>query len=273
MGLVLCALMLAACAQSPRPAAEPVLRLQAMQMETEGLRSYARGDHDSAARHFEQALRLQQSLDDRAAVDRQHLNLAAVALMRDQAQAALDHVQALKGQQEPGMQTRAWQLQAQAYLALKDAAAAQQVLTAALAACTDSCSQRGSLLLLQARQALAGQQAAQALSHLQAALPLLQIQGQAVEVANVWRLRAGAHLSLAQSAQALVAAETALNLDRALALPEKIAQDWLLIGDIHQSVAQPNPARAAFERAQSVATAAGLVKVQALALERTRQLQ
>ena len=267
------ALMLAACAQSSRPAAEPFLRVQAIQMETDGLRRFERGDYESATRHFEQALQLQQSLDDGDAVDRNHLNLAAAALMRDQARVALVHLQALKGVKETGLQARAWQLQVQAYLALKDSVAAQQVLTPALTACTDSCAQRGSLLLLQARLALATQQATQALSHLQAALPLLQSQAQAVEVANLWRLRAGAHLSLGQSAQALAAAETALNLDRALALPEKIAQDWLLLGDIYQSSAQTNAARAAFVRAQSVAEAAALVKVQALALERTRQLQ
>ncbi len=270
------AFMLSACAQSPRPAAEPVLLVQAAQAQTDGLRAFARGDHESAARHFEQALRLQQSLDDVPAAAQTHLHLATVALALDQPQAALAHVQsvqALSVLKEAGLQPRLWQLQAQAYLAMNDAVAARRVLVQALADCPNTCAQRGSLLLLQAKLDLAGQQAAQALSNLQMALPLLQSQGQSLEVANVWRVRAGAHLALGQHDLALSAAQSALSQDRALALPEKIAQDWMLLGDIYQQSARQDSAREAFERAQSVAAAARLVKVQTRALERMKRLQ
>jgi hypothetical protein len=256
----LAALLLAACGAAPKPA-EPPLRKQVQEVESDGARRYARGDFAGAALQFGAAAQLQVSLDDPAAAARDSLNQARAELAGGAAAAALDRTRRIT---HPEFALEARLLGAQANLALNRAAAAQAELAAAEADCAAKCAQLASLKLLQARTALVERRAADARQYAEAALKLLQDKDEAAETGNAWRLLAAARLAANDAAGALPAARAALDIDRQLALPEKIARDWLLIGDIQKRVGAGETAPA-YQRALDVATAAGLGEVAALA--------
>ena len=262
--VLLGALLLAGCASSPRPPPEPALRKQAMEAEADGVRRYGRADYSGAIRRFSEARRLQQSLDDVTAAARNQLNQAHAELALGQAQAALNHAT------EAGdgtLQAQALLVQVQANLALGRQGAASESLARMEKLCTGNCPERGSMLVLRARVALAGGNGAQALADAQAALPILKEQHEERETANAWRLIASARLALGEFPAALSAAQTALEIDRQLALPEKIARDWLLLGDIQRRGGHIDDAKSAYQRAQSVARAAGLEDIVKLATD------
>lgn len=258
-------LLLAGCGASPKPPPEPRLRLQAQEVEILGVRRFAQGDYSAAAGHFAEGARLQQSLDDAPAASRNRLQQAQAELALGQAQLALEHASQVH---EDSLQVQALLLQVQAQLALGRVETAAPLLARLGTLCVASCTERGRLLLLQARTAWAGGDAALALTQAEAALPILRAQQEEREIANAWRLIAAARLKMADTVAALAAAQAALDIDRQLALPEKIARDWLLIGDIERQAgkAQARPqAQSAYLRAQSVAQAAGLQELAKLA--------
>jgi tetratricopeptide (TPR) repeat protein len=257
-------LLLAGCGSSPKPPPEPVLRKQALEAQADGARRYARADYNGAIRRFSEAGRLQQSLDDVTAAQRNHLNQAHAELALGQSQAALDHASAVS---DSSLLVQSLQVQVQANLALGKRDAARDLLARLEKLCAASCPERGSWLLLRARVALTDGHAKQALADAQAALPLLKEQLEERETANAWRLIAAARLALLDFPAALAAAQTALEMDRHLALPEKIARDWLLVGDIHRRAGSAGEAQSAYQRAQAVAQAAGLEDIVKLASE------
>ena len=261
---VLLGVLLAGCASSPRPPPEPALRKQAMEAEADGVRHYSQGDYSGAISRFAQARRLQQSLDDVTAAARNQLNQAHAELALGQPRAALNHA----GEAGEGtLQAQALLIQAQAHLALGQPGVARESLARLEKICSGNCPQRGSMLVLRARVALAEGNGAQTLADAQAALPILKEQQEERETANAWRLIGAARLALSEFPAALTAAQTALEIDRQLALPEKIARDWILLGDIQRRAGHVNDARAAYQRAQSVARAAGLDDLIKLATE------
>lgn len=262
-------LLLAGCGASPKPPPEPRLRLQAQEVEALGVRRYAQGDYSAAARHFSEGARLQLSLDDAQAASRNRLQQAQSELALGQAQLALEHASQVH---EDSLQVQALLLQVQALLTLGHLDAVNPLLARLTTLCAASCTERGRLLLLQARTAWAGGDGALALTQAEAALPILRARQEEREIANAWRLIAAARFKTSNASAALVAAQAALDIDRQLALPEKIVRDWLLIGDIQRQSGKPeakSEARAAYLRAQSVAQAGGLqglVKLAAQAL-------
>lgn len=267
-------LLLVGCGSSSKPPPEPRLRMQAQEVETIGARRYAQGDYSAAARHFAEGARLQLSLDDAPAASRNRLQQAQSELALGQAQLALEHASQVR---EDSLQIQALLLQVQAQLTLGRVDAVNPLLARLTTLCAASCTERGRLLLLQARAAWAGGDAALALTQAEAALPILRAQQEEREIANAWRLIAAARLKTADTVAALAAARTALDIDRQLALPEKIARDWLLIGDIESRAGKAgakSEAQSAYLRAQSVAQAAGLqelVKLAAKALMESSQ--
>lgn len=264
--LLAMSLLLVGCGSSPKPPPEPRLRMQAQEVETIGARRYAQGDYSAAARHFAEGARLQLSLDDAAAASRNRLQQAQSELALGQAQLALEHASQVR---EDSLQVQALLLQVQAQLTLGRVDAVNPLLARLTTLCgSASCTERGRLLLLQARAAWAGGDVALTLGQAEAALPILRAQQEEREIANAWRLIAAARLKTADTVAALAAARTALDIDRQLALPEKIARDWLLIGDIERRAGKAgakSEAQSAYLRAQSVAQAAGLQELAKLA--------
>jgi tetratricopeptide (TPR) repeat protein len=248
-------LLLAGCAGDPRPPREPALREQALEAETDGALRYTRGDYSGAARHFAEAARLQQSLDNVTAAARNQLNQAHAELALGQSEAAL----ILAGNVRDGtLQVQALQVQVQANLALGRFDPANELLARMEKLCGFDCPQRGSMLVLRARIALTDGNAKKALADAESALPVFKEQQEERETANAWRLIGTAKLALGELPAALTAAQTALDIDRRLALPEKIARDWILIGDTQRRVGRADDATSAYQRAQAVARAAGL---------------
>ena len=262
--LLVGALLQAGCAGDPKPPPEPPLRQQAIEAEANGVLRYVRGDYNSAIRHFSEAARLQRSLDDGTAAARNQLNRARAELALGRAQEALNHV----GEVSDGtLLVQAMLLQLQANLALGRFDPASELLARTDKLCPYGCPERGSLLLLRARVALADGNAKQALIDAESALSILKGQQEERETANALRVIAAARLALGELPTALVAAQAALEIDRQLALPEKIARDWMMVGDIHRRAGRATDAKAAYHRAQSVAQAAGLEDIVRLASE------
>ena len=257
--LLLMTLILAGCGTTPKPA-EPFRIKAALEAESEGAKRYGRGDYAFAARRFDEAVRLNASIDDTSGAARNRLHLARSELALGRAEAALGVLVTAERSGDASLTLETLLLKAQAQLALNRGGDAQQSLAAAAGHCAGACPQAASVHLLQARAALAGQQAADALTHAEAALKLLQGKDEAHETGNAWRLIAAARLAAGDAAGALPAAYAALDIDRRLALPEKIARDWLLIGDIRGKVGAGDTA-AAYRRALDVADAAGLNEI------------
>lgn len=257
--IVISALLLAACGSTPKPP-EPYRLRAALEAESEGAKRYERGDYAFAVRRFDAAVHLYAAIDDAAGTNRNRLHLARSELARGRAEAALALLATAEQSGHANFALDILLLKAQAQLALKRDAAAQQSLAAAATHCAIACPQAASLHLLQARVALAATRDAEALAHAEAALKLLQEKDAAHETGNAWRLMAAARLASGDASGALTAAHNALDIDRKLALPEKIARDWLLIGDIRLKVGAGDTA-AAYRRALDVAEAAALAEV------------
>lgn len=257
--------LLPACSSTAPPAAapEPALRAQAQELEADGVRRLARGDYTAALGRLSEAARLQQSLDDVAALARVQLGQARAQLALGQAKEALAHAQAA-AENAPGMEPL--MLQAQAHLALGQASQARGILDRLALQCAASCDELGSLRILQARAALAGGQAQESMAHAKAALAILRDKKDETQAGNAWRIMGVSHLMLGDLPAALAAAQTSLEIDRRLGLPEKIARDWLLVGDVQRKSGAPE-ATQAYRRALSVAQAAGLKEVVKLASE------
>lgn len=257
--IVLMALLLAACASTPRPP-EPRRLQAALEAESEGAKRYGRGEYAFAVRRFAEAVRLHASIDDMAGATRNRLHLVRSELGQGRAEAALDVLATAEPGSDAGVALDILLLKAQAQLALNRDDAAQQTLADSFVHCATTCPQVASLHLLQARAALGAGRAAEALSHAEAALKSLQGNDAAHEVGNAWRIAAAARLATGDAEGALPAAQHALYIDRGLALPEKIARDWLLIGDIRLKVGAGDAA-AAYLRALDVANAAGMADI------------
>jgi tetratricopeptide (TPR) repeat protein len=230
------------------------LRQQAIDAEAKGVLRYVRGDYDTAIRHFSEATRLQQSLDDATAAARNQLNQARAELALGQPQEALNHANEVS---DATLLVQALLLQLQANLALGRFDPASELLARLEKLCARDCPERGSFLLLRARVALTDGNAKQALTDAESALSILKGEQEERETANALRLIAAARLALGELPAALTAAQTALEIDRQLALPEKIARDWMMVGDIHRRAGRATDAKSAYQRAQSVAQAAG----------------
>lgn len=255
--LLLVTLLLAACASAPPPPEAPARR-QALEVEHDGAKRYARADYAGAVSRFREAARRFTGIDDANGTARNRLHEARATLGAGQPAAAAALAAALHADTAYGLD--ALLLSAQAALAA-DAPAASGYLDAAAVRCGKACPQQATLALLRARLALAAGTPAQALPYATQAQALLQGKDDALELANAWRLAAEAQLALGDKAAAHAAAQTALELDRRLALPEKIARDWLLLARAGSGA----EARAAYERAATIAAAANLSEIANLA--------
>lgn len=249
-------LSVAGCASAPAPL--PPLKRQALEAETQGARRFEQGYFEVATAQFQEAQRLNQSLDDQAGVARNlahQVRAALAAGLPAAAQATLNTlVQRQPSAQDPDIETGL--LQAQVALALNDLPTAQAVLKGLSARC-QACAQAAPLAVLHARVALGQSQAQVAEQWLMQALGPLARQSEPRELANAWRLMAHAQALQQRPAEALASAHEALRLDRALGLPEKIAADWLLIARV-QTPLDRAQARSAYARARAVASAAQL---------------
>ncbi len=255
-----CAL-LAACGTVAPGTEEPRARVQAQEIEAQAERSLAQGDHAAAVRQFAEAARLRLSMDEREAAGRNRLRQAEAELARRQPEAALELAGTVN---DASLAEPALLLRVQANLALGRVDVARPLLNRLGRLCASGCERRGHYLLLRARMAWIDGNIQAAQRDAEAAVPALRAPQDERDLANAWRLIAAARLQTGSAASALTAAQTALELDKQLAASENIVRDWLLIGDILRRAGKAE-AKTAYLRARSVAEAAGLPELAAIA--------
>lgn len=252
--VVLATLVAAGCAGAP---ARPATEAAAIERNRDGLASLGRGDADGARAAFEDALRMEKSIEREAGIARNAYNLS-VAYQRlgrlGDAERVLDEV----------LQDtlRAYPAELRAELALRRAtlsllrgsrAEAGALLRQARADCGARCPVLGPLLNLEARLALESGDAGTALSLLADAVS--RNRRDPVEAANTDRLLAAGHLLRGDAASAHAAGLRALEADKRLARADRIQQDLVLLARSRR--ASPAEYRAYLLRAAEVARARG----------------
>jgi tetratricopeptide (TPR) repeat protein len=247
------ALSLAACSSTPpRSPAD----IQAQGYNVQGMDRYKAGDLPHALALFQQALVVDQSIEDDNAIATTRLNLAMTYLAmgrRDEGLRQLDLVL-----DEPRL---AFSPERRAEAALRramaiqasDRAGARQALDRAGTLCGSDCGIQGKILNLKAYLALSDGQPADALKLAQQAQGALA-KDDTLEKANALRLQASAQIALQAPQAARPLLEQALKMDKAAGASEKIYQDLLLLGQA--SADKPDEARGYWLRAHEVAVAA-----------------
>lgn len=252
------AALLAACGQAPIQPDNPILT-QAQEAHDDGQSAFARRDFDSARRHFEQALRLHQSIDDRdgAALNRLDLARSRLALNdRSGAEAELDA--ALAATSAPALRAEAARQKAVLALLGNRLDDAQRWQGEAATACGVGCAMNGSLALIRAQVALRRGALEQAASEWTAARAAMgNAEAQTAEHANLWRLGGEIALQRKDYATARAHLEQALAADRSNGLPERVRRDLRLLAEAAEAAADPIAARDYYRRLLQSAQAGG----------------
>lgn len=268
MACAACAAAMAVLAGCSSPPLRSQADIRAQGYNTQGMDRYKAGDLPRALAFFEQALGVEQSIEDDDAIAATRLNLSMVYLgmgRQDEALKELDRVQDelrlafSNDRRAEAALRRAMALQA------TDAAGAGQSLDRAAALCGSNCSVRGKILNLKAYLALNGGRPEEGLRLAQQAHGALA-KDDALEKANALRLQGSAYIAMRTPAAAVASLAEALKMDKAAGASEKIYQDLLLLGQA--SADKPELARDYWTRARDVAVAA---KNQA-GVERTAKL-
>jgi tetratricopeptide (TPR) repeat protein len=251
------AALLAGCSSSPPRSAKAI---QAAGLDTQGMDRLKSGDYARALPLFQQALVIEQSIEDETAIAATRMNLSLAYEGLGQQKEAVQTLDQVLDPQSPLVFSQAQRAEAalrRGMLAvqLHDRALADRSLELALKLCTGSCTVQAKVLNLQAYLALADGKPDQALKLAQQAQGSIgKSKSDPIEYANALRLQASALVALRTLPAALAAAQEALTLDKAAGASTKIYQDLLLLG---QAAANPADARSYWTRAHDVAVAAG----------------
>lgn len=251
------AALLAGCSSSPPRSAKAI---QAAGLDTQGMDRLKSGDYARALPLFQQALVIEQSIEDETAIAATRMNLSLAYEGLGQQKEAVQTLDQVLDPQSPLVFSQAQRAEAalrRGMLAvqLHDRALADRSLELALKLCAGSCTVQAKVLNLQAYLALADGKPDQALKLAQQAQGSIgKSKSDPVEYANALRLQASAMIALKSLPAALAAAQEALALDKAAGASTKIYQDLLLLG---QAAANPAEARSYWTRANDVAVAAG----------------
>ena len=247
------AILLGACSTPPKRSAPDV---QAQGYNTQGMDRFKAGDLPRALVFFQQALVVEQSIEDDDAIAATRLNLSMVYLGMGHQDEALKQLDLILDERRLAFSAdrraeaalrRAMAVQA------SDRPSAEQSLERAGTACGSSCSVRGKILNLKAYMALNAGRAEEGLRWAQQAHSALA-KDDALEKANALRLQASAHIALKTPATAVPLLHEALSMDKAAGASEKIYQDLLLLGQASKD--KPELARDYWARAHDVAVAA-----------------
>jgi tetratricopeptide (TPR) repeat protein len=243
---------LAACGGAPLQGDNPVLA-QARDAHTDGQSAFARRDFDNARRHFEQALRLHQSIDDAAGIALNRLDLArSYAALGDSASAEGELDALLSGAAPASSKAEGARQKAVLALSANRLDDAQHWQREAGAQCGAGCSLASSLALIRAQVALrrgALDQAAAEWNAALTALPAVANSGWPTsEHANVWRLGGEIALQRQDYGSARAHLEQALAADRDNGLPERVLIDLHLLAQASAAAADNAAARNYYRR-------------------------
>jgi tetratricopeptide (TPR) repeat protein len=226
-----------------------------------GEMAFQRGEYASAQASFEEALRIDQSIENIPGIAVNRLNLARTAMTKGDRNQAQQHLDALLKaplvSYPVASLADASAMQAALCLSNGDTAAALTHIEKGQAWCAGSCNAMSSLLLLRAQIAMRASRPDEAIEHASNALRRLDNTKQAEEKANALRIIGEAQLEKKDPAGALARFEQALALDRDAGVPYKISLDLMYLGLASKSANRREDANVYFRRAAAVRLAAG----------------
>lgn len=252
----LCAVAAGLLGACSTPAVRSAADVQAQGYNTQGMDRFKTGDLPQALALFQQALVVEQSIEDDDAIAATHLNLSMVYLgmgRQDEALKQLDQV--LDDHRLAFSADRRAEAALRRAMAVQGSARenAERSLDQAGTLCGSSCSVKGKILNLKAYLALSAGRAEEGLRFAQQAQGALA-KDDALEKANALRLQSSAYIAMKTPAAAVPLLHEALKMDKAAGASEKIYQDLLLLGQA--STDKPELARDYWARAHDVAVAA-----------------
>ena len=255
--------LLAACAKAPAPPApgpsSAVQPTAAMESNRRGEASLRRGELDSAALHYREALRLSLAVEDANGIAANAVNLSIVYQRQGR---YADARAALAPMLERATLAHAPAHRAQAALrrAVLDleegrAAGAAEWAERAAAWCGEPCPLAAAIRNVQGQLALEAGRTGEASAAAKSALAASRAASEPAEIANAQRLLGMAALAAGDGAAARDALAEALAIDRELGISRRIALDLIGLGRASVLRGEREAARAYYERALAVSTA------------------
>ena len=269
--------LLAACAQAPAPSAPaPSTAVQptaAMEANRRGEASLRRGDLDSAALYYREALRLSLAVEDANGIAANAVNLSIVYQRQgryEEARASLAPLleRATLAHASPH---RAQAALRRAVLDLEERrfASAAEWAGRAAAWCGEACPLAAAIRNVQGQLALEAGRIDEASAAAKSALASSRAAGEPAEIANAQRLLGMAALAAGDGAAARDALGEALAIDRELGIARRIALDLIGLGRASVLRGEREAARAYYLRALAVSEAdrdaAGAAEARSLA--------
>ncbi len=256
------AMLLSACGTPPRQQNARIQ--QAIQSNQLGEAAFYGGDYARARVYFDDALRIDQSVENVGGVAVNRLNLARTYIALGDGEQARRHLDALlKNPLVPYPADQLAQaLQATLFLANDNVTAASEQIEKGQAWCAGNCAVLPSLWLLRAQIALRSGRPDEAIEH--ASNVLRKLDGNKLdgnqkpeEKANALRVIGEAWLDKKNPAESMARFEQALALDREAGTPQKISLDLIYLGQASKLLNRLSDAHAYFHRAAAVRMAAG----------------
>lgn len=255
-------LVLVACGSTPEK--QNSRTEQANKLSARADAAFLQGDYEKARNDYLQALRINQSVENTAALAIIRFNLARV--FRELAHPEQAHLQldALFSESvlpyPPATLAAAAALKSQFYFEGNEPSQALSWVEKGEGYCQKNCPVAGSLLLLRARLAQCDNRLDEALKFAEGAVSALYSGAQQIELANAQRLSGEISLAKNDLARAIQSFQQALAIDQKLGLPGKIRLDLLRLGAAYERAGEAKTALQFYARALTVSDAMGSVQ-------------
>jgi tetratricopeptide (TPR) repeat protein len=255
-------LILAACGSAPEK--QNSRTEQANKLSARGDSAFLQGEYEKAKNDYLQALRINQSVENTAALAIIRFNLARV--FRELAHPEQAHLQldALFSESvlpyPPATLAAAAALKSQFYLEGNEPSLALSWVEKGDGYCQNKCPVAGSLLLLRAQLAQRDNRLDEALKFSDGAVSALNSGAQQMELANAQRLSGEISLAKNDLARAIQSFQQALATDQKLGVPGKIRLDLLRLGTAYERAGDAKTALHFYARALTVSDAMGSVQ-------------
>ncbi len=249
--------ILVGCAAGTKELREPPqLMKRADRAAITGMDAYASGDYAEALASFTEALRVDRSIDDRAAETMDLINIARVLLVLGEHDDAVKRLEeavtvATAADDTAGLVSALSTLAKAAYIAGDNQRALKYLERSFLIGGVKG-AETGAILNLQALVYMDGNRISEARKIFVSALDFNKRRGDALETANSYRGLAKVSLHRGDVATALYNYMAAYELDRALADPARISADLNSMGKLHVMDGRLKEAVFLFERSYMV---------------------
>lgn len=257
--LAACAL-LAACAQQPPAKPIPAREAAAIDANRRAETYFRRGDFESAARLYREALRVARSLEDTDGIAANAINLSIAYQRLGKPAEARASLAPVLDQSTLGF-TSARLAQAALRRSIMDiderrfASAAEWAEQASNHCGQQGCALSSAIYSVKGQLALEAGNTDVAAANAQAALQASRNAGDRIETANALRLLGNAAIRAGDAKTALAPLGEALAIDRELALPHKIYLDLVSLGRASALGGERDTAQIYYERAIAVSDA------------------